>query len=119
MYDLIRDEAHDLIMLKAEHLIIKQAMVKYMRTRSMTDLSLFLNLLERHLEKETGVEFLGLGRELMDMLGKAKESFVRGTISGESIMALFRAFVDHDDELNRLIWERDARVNEEIRRIIQ
>ncbi|GGP19932.1 hypothetical protein GCM10007981_05610 [Thermocladium modestius] len=119
MYDLIRDEAHDLIMLKTEHLIIKQAIVKYMKTRSTTDLSLLLNLLERHLEKEAGVEFLSLSKEMIDMLGKVKESFVKGTISDECITALFRAFVDHDNELNKLIWELDAKINEEIRRIIQ
>jgi hypothetical protein len=115
---LVNEEAHGLVISKAEHLIIKQAILNYLRTGSPDDLSLLLNLIELHLAKEERLHALE-SKELRLLHERNKELFVKGSIDKQLMAMMIREFMRHDDELNEEIKAKDCGVDMEIEKAMK
>jgi len=115
---LVNEVAHGLVISKAEHLIIKQAILNYLRTGSPDDLSLLLNLMGLHLAKEERLN-ASISEELRLLHEKNKELFVKGSVDKGLITTMIREFMKHDDELDAEITARDGEVDSEIEKAMK
>lgn len=107
-----------MVISKAEHLIIKQAILNYLRTGSPDDLSLLLNLMGLHLAKEERLNAL-ISEELRLLYEKNKELFVKGSVDKGLITIMIREFMKHDDELDAKITARDGEIDSEIEKAMK